>query len=196
MKTPAAILLLSLTLLVALALPTHAEDWLVKGRTYHNVQVLHVNPDTVSVQYDGGTGRLALVDLAPGIASRFAADAKKAHVFAVIEARAATDPIDHLIVSLGEDGMWMNGVEVSLHQGATATPAQLVRALGDANRAYNYLKTAAILETRQVQIAPMPTPYLAVRVRTTEGDKIILFQYADVGIAGGYWWNKIFASGY
>jgi hypothetical protein len=196
MKTRAALPLAGLLLLVVCANLAQAEDWFVKGRVYNNVQVTKVNPDSVSVSYTGGTGRLALADLPADIAKRFVAAAKRAQAFAELEKKAETDPIDHLIVSLDQNGMWMNGMFVDIDSPANASPAELLDALARANRAYGDLKGAKIIESRQIQIDPMTAPFTAVRVTTANGGKIVLFQYMDGGARGGSWWNREFPVDY
>ncbi len=196
MNTRATSLLAVLLLFFVYEKGAHAEDWFVKGRVYNNIHVTKVNPDSVSVTYDGGAGRLALTDLPPDIARRFAAEAKKAQAFAALEKKAETDPIDHLVVSLSPDGMWMNGMSVSIELPANASPAELLAALVRANRAYGDLKGAKIVESRQVQIEPMANPFTAVRVATADGEKIILFQFEDGGAKGGSWWNRVYPSGF
>ena len=175
-------------LVLALVSSGRAEDWFVKGRVYDNVKVTHVNPDTVSINYDGGTGRLALADLPPDIAKRFLADAKKAQAFAALEKKAETDPIDHLIVSLEPMGLlWVNGSMRRLDLPAAATPAELLAALG-------YLKDEKIIEVRAIEISG--DPFTAVRVAAAGGEKIVLLQYEPGGARGGIWFNKVFPSGY
>jgi hypothetical protein len=66
---------------VALAvtlLPTLAEDWTVNGKTYHNVTVSKVEPDSVHIMFDGGIGSLKLSDLTPELQKRFNYDPAKA----------------------------------------------------------------------------------------------------------------------
>jgi hypothetical protein len=188
--------LVAVFLLVISAVAGRAEDWFVKGKVYTNVHVTKVNPDTVSVDYDGGTGRLALVDLPPDIAKRFAAAAKKAQAFAELEKKAETDPIDRLIVRLSGDSMWLNGGVRPIRLPPTASAQDLVTAYDNPYPGPGYVKTATLLEWRDVQIDPFIAPYTAVRIRTAEGDKIILFQYQGSSKGIGLWWNKEFRSGF
>jgi len=168
--------------------PSSADDWFVKGRAYHNVQVLRVNPDTVSVNYDGGTGRLALADLPPDIAQRLAADAKKAQSFAIIKQEAATDLIDHLIVSLTPmHGLWVNGAQREINLPSTAAPDAVLTATG-------CVTPPKILEVRAVQIDG--DAYTAVRATMDGTENIVLLRYLAGGPNGGNWSYKIFPSGY
>ena len=65
----------------------HAEDWDVKGKTYHNVQVKNSDDAYVSITYDGGIGRVALADLPPDVRRRFTYDPAKSK--AALDAEAA-----------------------------------------------------------------------------------------------------------
>ncbi len=89
----------------------HGEDWMVTKKTYRNIHVIKVNPDTVSVTYDGGTGRLNLNDLDSQLQLKFKDASTRAKEIAVIERNSETDPIAHLVVKLAqsEGGMWRNG---------------------------------------------------------------------------------------
>src|ERR1700761_6288647 len=64
-----------------------AEDWDVKGKTYHNVQVKSSDDAFVSIMYDGGIGRVALADLPPDVRKRFTYDPAKSK--AALDAEAA-----------------------------------------------------------------------------------------------------------
>jgi hypothetical protein len=55
----------------------HAEDWDVKGKTYHNVQIKGLDDAYASIIYDGGIGRVALADLPPDVRKRFSYDPAK-----------------------------------------------------------------------------------------------------------------------
>jgi hypothetical protein len=105
----------------------HGEDWTVKGKAYRNIHVIKVNPDTVSVTYDGGTGRLYLSDLTSQLQLKFKDAAKEAKAFAVVEKNADTDPIAHLVVTLSGScgGMWMNGACFIVRLPKTASPEDL-----------------------------------------------------------------------
>jgi hypothetical protein len=165
-----------------------AEEWVVKGRAYHHVEVLSVNPNTVSINYTGGTGRLPLADLSPELQARF----KDA---AAIAAAAATDPIIHLVVSLSGDGLWANGVMARIDLPAEATPEQLVpRALQYEVKKQNY-RIIRIVHVEQVRIDPWANSpkYTAVLVHGEPSDKIVLLLYEGPTVG---WFNRVFDSGY
>jgi hypothetical protein len=182
------------TLVVVLAFSLLApwcrsEDWLVKGRTYHNVNVIGVNPDTVSVTYDGGTGRLQLADLTPELQAKF----KDA---AVLATAATTDPIAHLVVSLsGTYGMWVNGMSPVINQPKNATADQLVpEALRPLVR-FEHYQIIRIEKVEQVKIDPVipNSNYMAALVHGNPSDKIVLFQYINERVG---WYSKVFDSGW
>lgn len=191
MKSPALRPLICLAAaigLLTITWPGRAEDWFVKGRTYNNVHVIEVNPDTVSVSYDGGTGRLALSDLPPEIAQRFAADAKRAQAFAELEKKAETDAIDRLIVRLERprDGMWVNGMWSTLALPQTAKPAELIAGL-------KYLQCEKIDESRAIEIDG--EPFTAIRIEAAGGEKIVLLRYTNTS-RGGEWAAREYPAGF
>jgi hypothetical protein len=174
------------SLLLACALPDRAEDWFVKGRTYTNVRVIRVNADTVSINYDGGTGRLALADLPEELGKRFAPAAHDAQAFAELEKKADTDAIDHLLVKLEPtNGMWRSGPWEILKLSPDAHPADLIAVMKD-------LRGAKVLEVRPVQIDSLP--FTAVRVNVASGPEIVLLMYLDAGANGGFWGYRVYPS--
>jgi hypothetical protein len=172
----------------------YTEDWTIKGKIYHHVRVTKVNADTVSVTYDGGAGRLNLVDIPPEWQKRFAAQAEEAGAFVVVEKNAdATDPIDQLVVKLSSlNGMWTNGGCRSIHLPKTASAEELVTQLWKM-REFPGDKSYKILQVRQVSIdGPVFSPlYTAVLVQTNVGRKIVFFEYQGE-VSGG--WNRFYDS--
>ncbi len=73
MKTP----WIAVSFIILLSV-SRAEDWTVNGKVYHNVTVSKVEPDQVSIMYDGGTDTLSLTDLTPELKERFHYDPKAA----------------------------------------------------------------------------------------------------------------------
>ena len=185
--------------LVAVALPLlfsaaflHAEDWTVKGKIYRNIHVTQINPDTVSVTYEGGTGRLYLSELTPELQSKFKDAAENAKAFAVIEGKAVTDPIAHLVVSLsGLGGMWMNGMSPIIRLPKNAAPEDVASKVLQVEGS----KNCRVIRVEQVQIDDdMPSSsFTAVLVHTDISDKIVLLRYFDQGT---FWWSRVFESGY
>ncbi len=181
----------AVVLLVLLVLPqvVHAEDWTVKGRTYQNIRVIKVNPDTVSVTYDGGTGRLNLSDLTPNLQLKFKEAATEARAFAVVEKNADTDPIAHLVVSLsGSYGMWMNGACFIVRLPKTASPEDLASNTLPKWGYTNY----KILKVERIQI-PDSWPsanFTEILFHAASTDKILVLAYQGVG-----WWSRPYDSG-
>lgn len=91
-------------LLAFTILPVQAEDWTVNEKEYHNVKVVQVDDDLVSITYDGGMGRLAIADLSPDLKKRFNYDASKAKAADLKrqedQAEATAESSDSLIPSV------------------------------------------------------------------------------------------------
>ena len=69
------------TLLAACLLFTNigfADDWIVGGKTYHNVTVTSVTDEQVGVIYDGGIGHFNIADLSDDLQKKFHYDPIKA----------------------------------------------------------------------------------------------------------------------
>jgi hypothetical protein len=57
-----------------LSIASHAEDWFVDGKDYHNVKVGRVEADRVHVTYDGGIGAILIADMPSDLKKRFSFD--------------------------------------------------------------------------------------------------------------------------
>lgn len=65
-------------LFLFLSVFVRADDWIVAGKTYHNVVVGTIEADKVHITYDGGMGSLSLSDLTPDLQKKFNYDPAKA----------------------------------------------------------------------------------------------------------------------
>jgi len=158
----------------------HGEDWTVHGKTFHQVRVIKVNADTVSITYDGGAGRIDLTDLTPELQKKFSSAAKEAQAFAIIEKNAATDSIAYLEVKFSSThGMWVNGGWQAFHLSQSA-PAEELMAKVWKSSVLDGANGFKIVRAEQMHFEhehESPEPYTAVLVQTDRGDeKIVIFE--------------------
>jgi hypothetical protein len=95
MKTLLAVIVAGLCCLTA-----KAEDWTVKGKTYHNVTVTKADPDKIHIMYDGGIGSVDLADLPPDLQRRFKYDPQAAKAAEKAEAAKQAESDKELAAEL------------------------------------------------------------------------------------------------
>ncbi len=101
------------------------------------------------------------------------------------------DPIDLLVADFSAShGLFMNGIFPDLNLPKTAAQEQVVkRALEMHGFTNEQVASHKILSIRQVQIPDIyPDLYTAALVRTTVGEKIVLFQYQLPAFG---WWSRV-----
>ena len=186
MKIPPALILL---LAFSYAPWCWSDDWTIKGKTYRNIHVIGVNPDTVSVTYDGGTGRLPLADLTPELQAKYKDSA-------ALATDAATDPIAHLAVTLSATyGLWVNGMSPIILLPKNATPDQLVHEALKPIVRFEHYKMLRIEKVEEVKIdTGFPdSTYTGVLIHGDPSDKIVLLHYVNEKVG---WYSKVFNSGW
>jgi hypothetical protein len=104
----------------------HAEDWNVKGRIYHNVQVQGSDDAYVSIMYDGGIGRVALADLPPEVQKRFNYDSAKSKAALDAEASrvAASDQMASVQMAKDNAAAQQQSTPASAPSPSSAPPRQ------------------------------------------------------------------------
>lgn len=100
--------------LVFATFPAWAEDWTVNGKDYHHVTVIKVEDDLVSIQFDGGIGRIALGDLPPELQKRFGYDPQKAKASADSRAKASAEGQKEMAAELAAQPASQNAAHKSL----------------------------------------------------------------------------------
>ena len=100
-----------------------------------------------------------------------------------------SNPIDVLIARLSTShGLWTNGMFPPIDSPSGAATETVLRGLFDRISFRNgKVKSFAIVEERDVTIAPDTTPYRAARINSDQGNMIVLLRYESYG-----WWTRAF----
>jgi hypothetical protein len=105
------------------------------------------------------------------------------------ESTRVDDGIDALVLELStRNGLWINGLTPALDAPAGAVTAAVLdsmfdRLCFDSGRVSSF----TIVAERDVLIPPDPEAYRAVRVRSDQGELIVLMRWGQEG-----WWTRAF----
>jgi hypothetical protein len=101
------------------------------------------------------------------------------------------DPIDRLVANYSvSHGFWESGIFPDLNLPQTASQEQVIkRSLEMHGFTKEQVASHTILKIRQVHIpGNYPDLYTAALVRTSVGEKIVLFQYKEPAFG---WWSRV-----
>jgi hypothetical protein len=102
----------------------------------------------------------------------------------------AGDPIDKLVTNLSASPLWINGFCHYLDLPSSASPEDVVAGALQSYRLQDY----TVVATREVVIAGGLAPhdkYTAALIRSSAGQKIVLFYYSGQS-AKLTWWSRVY----